>query len=351
MMLGSESLQRYGVTLLCIGIAISALSISADVFGRKQTGTVSVQIPDWIPMLLVAIWIIATVTLFIAYGSIMRFASLDEIYDQRFSIQRGTISFVGYIQTYYSAMISPALLSIGIVRRNVFLCFLGSAGAVIAYLVDAQKFALATPFIIVAFYFLFSTMRGRLNSSALILIGLTLLVSLAVIFQGTGLGSVIGSQLVMRGLAIPGLTIAQYSDFFGTFGYTWWSNITGLGMVVPTPSAYVGDPDWPRLGEIVGRHYAGTFAYVNMNANAFSGEGLAAAGPFGVFVIAFVIAIWLRFFDQFSIGWDYKLVLLLTVPLAVSLTNVHFSTSMVSFGGGLLTILLFLGQHLALQRR
>jgi hypothetical protein len=72
---------------------------------------------------------------------------------------------------------------------------------------------------------------------------------------------------------------------------------------------------------------------LNANANLFAADGVAAAGALGVAVIGIALAVWLWVLDRASAGWSQKFGVLITLPMAVSLTNGSLFTTLLSFGG------------------
>jgi hypothetical protein len=141
-------------------------------------------------------------------------------------------------------------------------------------------------------------------------------------------------------LGLPGLTFSQYSDVFRVEGYTYWSHVKGFDLIVDAPRSLGADPAWPGLGYIVGdRLYFNPTN--NVNANLFSGDGVAAAGVIGVLLIGTVVACWLVLLDRSAGRWHRGFAFLVTLPLGLSLTNGHFTTTLVSFGG-LFWLLVFL---------
>lgn len=288
---------------------------------------------------LIALWVLTTIIIIAAYRSIMSFASYDQVYEQRFAVER-SISALGYIRIYHASVFSPALISIGLVNRRLLPVVMGIAGCIISYMVDAQKTTLVMPALIGIVYLSMSSRATFARSLAAATGFMLALVVVSLALRGTGPGDFLSSQLIFRTIAIPGLSVMQYYDLFGQAGYTWWSNITGISLIVPPPAAFASDPYWPALGEIVGRAVYGAYGEVNANASMFAGEGAAAAGWIGILVIGVVMTLWLRLLDYAATNWNRTLVILLVVPIGISLTNVHLSTVLMSFGGGLLTVLL-----------
>ena len=284
-------------------------------------------------VVLIGVWAAATVLIIAVFGEIMRFASLTEVYDQRFAIDR-SVNIVGYVRSYYINLVIPALIAIGLLRRNVLVLGIGLVGCVVSYMVDAQKTALALPVLMILVYLVFRYAERVAQLFVVPILLLSFLTLLAVVLRDTQIGFLLHALLVVRGIAIPALTLVQYQELFATYGHTWWSNITGLSLIIPAPAAFANDPSWPAIGQIVGDHYFGAGTNLNANANPYAGEGLAAGGLIGLAVIGIVMAVFLRIFDLCVRGWDRTFVLLVSVPIALALGNAHLSTVLVSFGLG-----------------
>ncbi|MCD1624354.1 hypothetical protein [Citromicrobium bathyomarinum] len=286
-----------------------------------------------ITLLLIGVWALVSLVLVYVYRDIMQFASLDDVYVQRFAVDRG-ISIMGYVRSYYANLICPALIAIGLLRKNVLVVAIGTLGCVLSYTIDAQKTALAMPVLIIGMYYAL-VYAGNVAKLVVVPISFLAFVTLvAVLIRSTEIGFFIQSVFITRGIAIPSLTLVQYQELFATYGYTWWSNITGLSLIIPPPPGFATDPAWPVLGQIVGDHYYGASINLNANANPYSGEGLAAGGLIGLTVIGIVMAIFLRIYDLCVAGWDRLFVLLIAVPIGFALSNAHLSTVLVSFGLG-----------------
>lgn len=343
--LNTDRIERYGLSL-------SAMAVMFWVSGRfvQQKPALTVRqggVPgNMLTFTLVGVYAVSTLILLIAYRSIMTFASLEDIYQQRLAASDDNV-ILGYLRTYYASVISPGVLALGLIQSRRILAVLGVAGCVMTYMIDAQKTALLLPAVMIILYFALRNRLGAIQASAAAIAGLAAFISLTVALNdSSGIARFLNTFLVFRTIAIPGLTFSQYSDLFSSLGYTWWSNVTGLSLFIPAPAAFVSHPYWPSLGRIVGDYYYG-FGVVNANANLFSGEGVAAAGWFGVIVIGLALTAWLRLIDTVASGWNRLLTLLVMVPVGIALTNGHLSTVLISFGGAFWTLLFlyFKPQH------
>lgn len=201
------------------------------------------------------------------------------------------------------------------------------------YMITAQRTVILLPVVIIAMHFLLRGRRWFFRSSAFALLFLSACVAASAFYYEESLvASFLSQFLVFRTLGLPGLTFSQYFDLFSVDGFTWWSHVRGLDFLVTVPWSFASDPLWPGLGYIIGDRVYDNVAN-NANANLFSGDGVAAAGAFGVLVIGMVLAGWLALLDRATRGWDRRFVILVMVPLGLSLTNGHFFTTMLSFGG------------------
>lgn len=330
LMIGEREPSRYYGDLA----ALSAVMIAASVACRRSAlPTQGVVPPNRFFVMILAVFAAMSFLLFYQYGEIMSFASIEDVYFQRFAASDiGAGSIIGYIRTHYVYVFSATLLCAGFVQRRYwYLVPIGFSGFVITYLIDASKIAFIIPLLVVSIFAVHRFAKGRVW---------TLNAGLAFLTLGCGTlvnyvpGAKLLADLVLfRSIAIPAQTFAQYADVFAARGYTYWSNVRGISSVIPPPQNFASDPLWPVLGQIVGTEYFGLESRANLNANLFAGEGVAAAGSAGVIVIGIVMILWLRLFDLAARGWDERFVVLICVPLGMSITNAHLSTFLLSFGG------------------
>ena len=278
------------------------------------------------------IWLIIFFGNLYFYYSILGFAGTEDVYAQRES-GASKNAFTAYSQTLFSTVFSPVLFIAGLLYHRRLYWFLGLSGSLFIFLITAQRTVLLLPFVIYLFYKLQASKRTWLTTSTapLIILAACTMVS-AYWYESNLAASAIAVFLVFRTIALPGLTYTQYYDLFSQNGFTWWSHVKGLSFVIPVPAAYQNDNLWPGLGYMVGRYFYG-LPELNANANLFSGDGIAAAGALGVVVIGLAFAAIIRLFDRLAQDWSRQFVVLAMLPFAVSLTNGHLFTSLLSFGG------------------
>lgn len=289
------------------------------------------------------------VVLFIIFGSIlvlnfypiMRFSGIETTYDQRQSASELTGGVIGYVMTYFVYVISTFLFAVGLTfRRLRFTIALGLVGFLVSYSIDASKISLVLPIAMSGCYFLVRFLHARTNYLTAGLVALTIVAGQ---FAGSsGALALFADIILVRAIAIPGQTFALYSDLFKSTGYTWWSHVSFIDILVAPPSSLANHPYWPSLGRIVGTEYFGANSTLNANANLFVGDGVAAAGALGVILIGAAFIAWLLALDYASRRFNSTLAAVVCVPIGMGLSNVHFSTLLLSFGGALWVLMFYL---------
>jgi hypothetical protein len=262
----------------------------------------------------------------------MSFSALDVIYVQR---ERGAAGNLlqGYAQTYFGYVFSPALLIFGLVKKSYLLVISGVCGAIVLYMITAEKAVFLYPFFVVALYVIIRSKSKIMTSATFIAFIFSTVLFLSVFFyQDSSIARFFSWYLGIRSLLIPGVFIAHYSAFFGEQGYTLWGHISIIGRLFDTPIGFLTDLRWPSIGLLVGEDYL-NIPTLNANANFIASDGIASFGVVGVLVVLVLFSVFLCVLDWCSRGIHPTLVLPLLVPLALTLTNGSLLTSLTSFGG------------------
>lgn len=332
----ADALDHYGREVLAFSIAFftACLVCRSD---DKSTSRGPLPGPLFVRCLL-AVWLLGSLVTLFVYRDTLRIVSFGDVYQQRAAGQTSSAA-VAYLQTYYLNVVCPAVLAIGLLdRKRWWMILVALTGFGLAYSVAAQKTALFIPFVMLGIYVAMTTLGRLLGLTCTIAVVLAGSIGLG-IWMFLSMGSNWFSAIVVhRTIAIPGLTMSQYSDFFREVGYTMWGHVRGVSALVPIPEALRTNPLWPSIGYLVGEHAYGDATH-NLNANLFSSDGVAAGGYLGLLGIGAIFAIWLRTLDWCGNGWNRQFVALVLLPVAVSLTNGPFFTVMLSFGGIFWTIL------------
>ena len=323
--------EQYHPLVLSLIVAFSACCIFVRLFSVSSNSSPRKCSPGLVHAML-GVWIACLATLIFTYGSVMTLVSLDAIYDQR-AAGAATNRFMGYVQTYFGYVLSPAILAFGLVRRNAILVLIGFAGGVLLYSVTAEKNAFAFPFLLVAFYYALTRRAPVFQSSAFVVVFLSLVLGIAVFLHETSFAAAfVAWYLGVRSLLTPGSFIAQYFDFFSYWGFTRLSHVTGFGWVIAPPPAPGSDDRWPSLGHLVGEQLVG-IPDLNANANFVASDGIASFGVAGVFLSFMLLAAFLIALERGSAGISRRFMALIALPIGLILTNVSIFTVFLSFGG------------------
>jgi hypothetical protein len=339
--LSPVSIEHYWAVL----VSLSTGFFLAIVIVRTRASdleTVGGLLSDKTSNVLVLVWISLFALLAASNWSNLRFASLEETYVQREASGNVASSLLSYSNSLLGTFFSPALLSIGLMKSKYIYIAMGIIGCMLIYMINASRTMFLLP---LAIFLLFLAIRkGKSLQSSTFMVPLFFATSVFLVVLNQSFSDVGGGTLptyfVFRTIGLPGLSFSQYYDVFSVNGFTYWSHIKGISFFVPPPAAFADDQLWPGLGYIIGDRVYGS-PKLDANANLFSGDGAAAAGSFGVLVISIVFGLWLRLLDSLSVKWNRNLAMLAAAPIAIQLTNGHFFTMLLSFGGLLLMILLY----------
>lgn len=338
--LDAPRLELYGAGLLALGLGFGCACVAARSSSLAPRESTQRLPGKAFTLFVLAAWIVCCVVLIVNQGSVMAFAFESEVYEQR-AAGTATSLGLGYVQTYFANVLSPGLIALGAVKRRWSLVALGTIGCVLMYMIAAQRTVLLLPIAMLAVLIALRVRSGvfRTSSFLLVFLGVAEMVSVT-FYQDNIVASVLSLFLVNRTLGLPGLTFHQYYDVFGVSGFTWWSHVRGVDFFVAAPPSYWNDTLWPNLGHMIGDRVYQNYEN-NANANLFVGDGVAAAGALGVLVIGIVFAVWLAVMDRVARGWDRTFVVLVMVPVALSLTNVHLFTTLLSLGGLFWMVMLY----------
>lgn len=338
--LDAPRLELYGLGLSMLGLGFGCACVSARSSSSDQRESAQ-QVPGTtFTLVVLAAWVFCCAILIANYRSILTFAFESEVYTQRAAGTATTLG-LGYVQTYFANVLSPGLIALGVVKRRWSLVAVGMAGCVLMYMIAAQRTVLLLPIAMFAVLFALRVRSGILRTSSFLLVFLGAVEILSVsLYLDNVVASLMSLFLVNRTLGLPGLTFSQYYDVFGNFGFTWWSHVRGVDFFVAAPASYWNDALWPNLGRMIGDRVYQNYQN-NANANLFVGDGVAAAGALGVFVIGMALAVWLAVMDRVARGWDRTFVILVIVPVALSLTNGHLFSTLLSFGGLFWMVMLY----------
>ncbi len=323
---------------LLLGFCCALALVSKTEFSYREKSRAIPNIAFW----LLAAWGGMAAILLYLYSGIMTFSSLQTLYIQRF-VGAAKNLFEGYLQVYFGYVISPWLLTFSFSEhgiRRLVLTAAGVSGAVIIYMITAEKAVLTMPIFVAMLYFMQKS-RWLFLKSTWFFGGLlaTTILFCSLLHDVFYPAEFISVYFVVRAIFIPGLMTINYSDFFGSTEYTYWSQLNLVNQIVPPPQTFASSPNWPSLGHLVGIEYL-RLPKLNANANFVASDGCASFGNLGVLVAFLLFALYVKTIDVVSSGKAIAFSSAIVLPIALNVTNGSILTAFTSFGGA--ATLLFL---------
>lgn len=326
-----HAMDFYWAILYALTLGFFSVSLVVRLAAPISPIRSSTNVPARLNRFVLALWAVMFFLIAYIYQDIINIVGLEEMYAQR-EAGRASNRFEGYLQLYFSYVVSPILLIVSLFKGNRAFVLLSFCGFILMYSITAERSVFLMPFAICLVYYALSTRLRHVSLMVIAMLCLTAITLAPAVFPSdSGLVFYIGHYLVFRVIAIPGAFFAQYYDVFSTHGFTLWSNVSGFDFLIDPPPFYVVHPDWPQLGYIVAEEFLGTRS--NSNAGMFAYDGVAAAGMVGVLAISAFLGVFLIALDHASQRISYKIAALCVFPLAFALTNVSFFSAMLSFGG------------------
>ncbi|KTR54361.1 hypothetical protein NS359_00350 [Curtobacterium oceanosedimentum] len=308
---GSEDLQQ-APAVDGGGTALDTVRIGSRVVDRNALA--------WV---LCAVYSAATYgVMAVTTGFSLHFVALDDVYDVRaaYADDLSAGGPLGYLLSGQAYVVNVYVLIRAFARRTWPLVVLALLGQFVIYTTTGFKTVLFSIPAMVAIAVVLRRRRPR--SGAPLLLGPVLLM---LVSAGVDLlqGSITWTSLFSRRFIVtPGLLTSVYADYFSDHPVALWAkSFTRLWVTSPydvTPTKTIGQYMLPG-------------SQVNANANLFA-DGYANLGTVGLFVIAAVLAVWLRCLDRWSRGVPASVVGVLVVMSAVTLSNTSILTAMLSHG-------------------
>jgi hypothetical protein len=289
-------------------------------------------------LMLGALTVTSMVVLVASYYQYMRLVSFADVYDLRFEandVERSAAA--NYLISWLSYCFLPFYTARGIVRRQPVDIAWGMIGCVLLYMATGSKMALLTPVIMYSLHRLIGATRDLLLR--LLLVMVVVVGGIVIFLPDEGALFWVKSILMLRILGTSGWNVAAYYDFFSTHGYTFYSHI---GPVNAVTGAYpYGELS---LGQAVGVFYTGS-ELNNFNANFWASDAFAAIGVYGVPLITAGVALTFYCINRAAAGYSTRFVTLWLTGFWLALLNLPLSTSLLSGGGGLTLLFLWLARR------
>jgi hypothetical protein len=175
--------------------------------------------------------------------------------------------------------------------------------------VNGSKFILfLIPLMYGMHYFFLRRQRLMATDLALLLSSILIAVLLLIEIYGEEVEGIVGlvlSQVAKRAVAVNGLTLGNYYDFFINDGnpFTMYSHLGPVSWLIDYPYGELS------IGQVVGYFQAGDPSY-DMSAGFWSTDGIAAAGHSGVVAIGIFLGALLAVFNIWARNIDLRLLCL-----------------------------------------
>ncbi|MDA9519255.1 hypothetical protein XI06_02555 [Bradyrhizobium sp. CCBAU 11434] len=262
-----------------------------------------------------------------------RMVGIDRIYDFREALAFPTP--VSYLLGITSNSLLPFAFACFVLRKNLWRAGLVIFLILLIYPITLAKASLFAPVWLVGLTVVSRFIDARstvvLSVFAPIVFGLLIffLVRQGMLHYGT----ITYFGLVnFRMIAIPSVAMDYYNYFFSTHESTYFCQVQFVKALVSCP--------YTEPLSVVIYKFFGIGGY--FNASLFATEGVASVGtlfaPFSALACGLVIAVG----NRLSAGLPDRFILISSAIIAQTLMNVPLTTVMLSYGGGLLFLLLYL---------
>ncbi|MBT2485827.1 MULTISPECIES: hypothetical protein [unclassified Microbacterium] len=279
-----------------------------------------------------SISVITYVYLAAIFGLTFNIVSVFEIYDIRLSYRDEvipTVPLLGYLITNQGNVINPFLMAFGLLKRKYWLFALGIVGQLLIYSTTGYKTVLISIPLCLLLVFLLKKRTSVLG--AMVVFGAAALAWLAIaIDRIVPLGVV--DVLVARTFMTAGYLMPFYREVYDGGAWALW-DYSFLSPFVTAP--YDTSPGFHVGAVMIGR------PDVQMNASLFA-DGYANLGFAGIIIEAAVLVVLLFLVDSASRGLPPALVVSAGLLPVFSLANGSPFSAILSYGFGLLIVLLAL---------
>lgn len=280
--------------------------------------------------------VMVLVSLVASYHQYMRFVGFADVYDLRFETNAVQISlFLGYAQMWVTYLLIPLFLALGICKKYISYIALALIMSVTIYLIQGSKLAILMFFIVYVMLFFY---KSRFGFYLAVVLYLSLIMIVLYLLPDMEVMKWVKSLLFIRSLGTPAWTIVHYYEFFTLNGFSYY------GHIGPVNALFDNYPYGNlALGQVIGLEYSGS-SDANFNANFWASEGIASIGVLGLPLISIIVGFVFLIFNYVSKGFDNKFIFILLVGFWQAMLNMPFATAMLSGGGVIIIILLFLNK-------
>jgi hypothetical protein len=269
----------------------------------------------------------------------MRLVSFSEVYETLRLPNRAITkqTWARYAVMWLWGALLPFGMSWAFSQRRWLGFALGAAGSLALYCTGGLKSTLAGLVLVPVAYCLVRSQSATFGARcAWIAAGVLAVLNMANVAADNRVGPllVLSAIVLARTFAGPGLSTAQYHDFFADHPVTYYSHVSGINFFVSYPYS-------ENLGFEIGHFYTGSLD-LNANAHFWCTDGLAALGLPGLILASLLCAAVFWLLDNAAAGKPVEI----TAPAAASATiivaNTSIFTTLLSGGLFLLGFLFYL---------
>lgn len=290
--------------------------------------------PEVLSALFIGLWVACHGILLVVYHGHLRLVGLKEVYDVRLAARQITAAnpVSGYAAALAGDALNPLLMAFGLATRRKWLFVAGILGQTLIYSTAAMRSIIISPLVVFGAYLLFK--KHPFSAVTRLSLGLA---AACVFLTATaakaigGIGFSLASIVLYRMLAIPGVEMGEYYDFFHHFPKTFYSHVTGINWFITYPYKL-------SIGREVSAQYLGN-SVANANASFFAMDGIAALGLPGILVASFLCALVFLTIDSCATDLKAEFVAAALAYTSISLANSSLFTTLLGDGLFLLMVL------------
>lgn len=284
-------------------------------------------------------WLVGNGLVIAVFRDTMSLAGIEQVYEQRASAAAVGGGLIAYLMGALSGAINPFLIVVGLARRRWVFVVMGIAGQVVIYSTLAGKVVLGSVLLTIGTFFAFR--HGRVVFSRIYAAVIAFAVLGPILSTprpgAAGLASTLSDLIYMRILVLPGVLVGVYSDFFLRYPVTYLSH------------SLVGRPfsEYPygaeSVGQVIGRYVTPSIGAVNnYNANFIAADGIAGFSTWGVPLIVAIAGVWFWFMSRLVGNTERPVACAMLMSFVVSLADASLFTSLLTGGGAIAALLLYL---------
>lgn len=269
----------------------------------------------------------------LAFGVPLSLPNVANVYDVRSEFNQDVISnalpLISYVVFWSGNVVNPLLMLLGARSRRLTLFAAGLAIEMLIYGTTGQKTVLFSVALIIPLFLLLST-PARLAFGLSVPAAAAALMVAARVWDQVTESSLATALFVVRLIAIPGLLVADYYEFFSE-NVTYGLSHSILGFLGPMP--YDVGPAY-----LMGAVYFGDPA-TSANANMWA-DGFMNFGIIGILVSTLILGAYLVVLDAAASRRDLRVTGALAGMMALTLSNTGVLTAFMTHGLALALILI-----------